>query len=1112
MFMFSGNFTTSAGSCHTNVYLFRLRFSLLLVLMSGTCLAQANNIVWVNTGGGNWSDHSNWRPRGVPGTSDTAIITNAGHYTVVLDVNSTVAGLTLGTTNLSSKLVLSISNRTLNVSGKSIIGSSGQMNLNGAVFNGHTNNGGAVFNGGLMCAGSTLSGIMTIASNAVVNFVGASSGSPVIFDALLLTNHGTVNWTNDLQCANSVQIVNYGLWTAWDNNMFHGSGTTFENFGTFRKGGDPIYSYISSLDANTTFNNTGTVDIQNGALFLDHGFDNGTLNVSANTIFYSKAETLTGSPTFTGAGSLEGTFTGNNALLQGLMSFSSATLTGTLSIASNAVVNLVGYGFPTTFDTLVLYNYGTVNWTNDLQCANSVQIVNYGLWTAWGNNMFHGSGTSFDNFGTFRKSGDLVYSGITSLDANTTFNNAGMVDIQNGALFFDHGSDNGMINVSANTAIYSKAETLIGNPTFTGNGSLEGTFTGNNAVLQGLMSFDYATLTGTLAIASNAVVNFNGVEGLPMIFDTLVLTNYGTVNWSNTDLQSANTVQIANYGLWDAQSDNALDGTTFDNFGTFRKSGSTSFSGTVFHAAFNNYGLLDIQSGLVFGNGFDSGTINTVLGSALFSNPLVLTGQPDFDGSGALSGTFIGSNAVLNGQIRFGLLTAFAGTMTFASNAVVNLQSFVMPPILDTLVLTNYGTVNWGGTDIQCTNPVLIANYGLWDAQSDQTFGGSSNATFNNFGTFRKSGGISSSGTVFDTAFNNHGLLDIQSGKLNANGSDSGTINIAASSSFFSNPLILIGYPDFNVSGYLAGTFRGSNAVLNGQMTFSYLTAFTGTLTFASNAVVNLQALALPVIFDALVLTNQGTINWVSTDIQCTNVLGTNPVQVANYGLWDARTNNTFYGGGAGTLFDNFGTLRKSGGTVSSGTTSLDHNTTLNNQGTVDVQNGSLAIGGNYTLTGGRLNFGINGLNNSGTISLAGNAALVGTLSANLNNGYSPAISNSFPLLAYGSETGTFSALDLPHLTAGLMWQANYGSMVFSLSVTTAPPLQLTSAIGQGGTNFSFSWSGAPGQSYQVQCATNLAPANWQNLGRLINGTNGTITFSDVVGLNPQRFYRVVVQ
>ena len=161
-------------------------------------------------------------------------------------------------------------------------------------------------------------------------------------------------------------------------------------------------------------------------------------------------------------------------------------------------------------------------------------------------------------------------------------------------------------------------------------------------------------------------------------------------------------------------------------------------------------------------------------------------------------------------------------------------------------------------------------------------------------------------------------------------------------------------------------------------------------------------------------------------------------------------------------------------------------------------------------MTDGTLNFGINSSNNFGSINLANIAALAGKLSVYLNINYSPAAGSSFGVVGYGSETGIFTATILPHLS-GLIWQTNYGATVFTLSVTNVPAPQLSSAATQNGGAISVSWDALAGQTYQFQCTTNLAPANWVNLGGAISGTNGTMAASDVIGFDLQRFYRMVV-
>jgi hypothetical protein len=116
-----------------------------------------------------------------------------------------------------------------------------------------------------------LSGTVTLASNAVLNTVAGND----FFTGLVLTNYGTVNWTNASLLGGSglnVSIYNYGLWNAQSDNTFAGGyngGTSlFDNFGTFLKSGK---TGATVLDGAVVFNNTGTVTVSSGTLQLSGG-------------------------------------------------------------------------------------------------------------------------------------------------------------------------------------------------------------------------------------------------------------------------------------------------------------------------------------------------------------------------------------------------------------------------------------------------------------------------------------------------------------------------------------------------------------------------------------------------------------------------------------------------------------------------------------------------------------------------------------------------------------------------------------------------------------------------------------------------------------------------
>src|SRR5262245_10627380 len=78
----------------------------------------ANNIVWTNLAGGNWSATNNWSPNSLPGATDSAFITNSGTYTVTLDVAATFAGLTVGGT--SGTQTVANSSQVLTINGPGI--------------------------------------------------------------------------------------------------------------------------------------------------------------------------------------------------------------------------------------------------------------------------------------------------------------------------------------------------------------------------------------------------------------------------------------------------------------------------------------------------------------------------------------------------------------------------------------------------------------------------------------------------------------------------------------------------------------------------------------------------------------------------------------------------------------------------------------------------------------------------------------------------------------------------------------------------------------------------------------------------------------------------------
>ena len=127
-----------------------------------------------------------------------------------------------------------------------------------------------------------------------------------------------------------------------------------------------------------------------------------------------------------------------------------------------------------------------------------------------------------------------------------------------------------------------------------------------------------------------------------------------------------------------------------------------------------------------------------------------MTGTNTWQDTGNLTG-----NNVINGALTWvganGLSLWNSATVTISTNSTVIVTGGPYND-LNAAVVTNYGTLTWSSGTIRGGSGTTIYNYGLWNAQSDQKFNnayGGANTVFNNYGTFRKSGGTNTSYTLF---------------------------------------------------------------------------------------------------------------------------------------------------------------------------------------------------------------------------------------------------------------------------------------------------------------------------------------------------------------------------
>ena len=133
----------------------------LSLLMLSSPLSRGAVITWTNSSGGSWTNAANWSPNQVPGSSDTASITNGTGYTVNLDTTVTIAGLTLGGSSGTQTLVTA---STLTV-GSAVINPSGVLQFEGGSVNASSP---VMVNGVLNWNGGQLNGSLTVSSNALM--------------------------------------------------------------------------------------------------------------------------------------------------------------------------------------------------------------------------------------------------------------------------------------------------------------------------------------------------------------------------------------------------------------------------------------------------------------------------------------------------------------------------------------------------------------------------------------------------------------------------------------------------------------------------------------------------------------------------------------------------------------------------------------------------------------------------------------------------------------------------------------------------------------------------------------------------------------------------------
>ena len=582
-------------------------------------VASADTINWTNVAGGNWNVATNWSPNQVPTSSDNAIITNAGAYTVTLDTSPTVGALTLG--GGSGQQTLATAGYTLTLSSNSVVNANGILALNGGTLD---DNGGMTVSGQIAWSSGTL-GTANVALNIgtngtlVVNFGGGvnnlgqplgNAGTVQLVSGTLQFHDGYYGSLTNLPggvvelTADNISIVPYG------------TGPGFNNEGTVVKSGGTGTCTIQI----SPFYNSGTVEANTGTINIIAT----TTTMTTGSQFIGAGQTTLSEGTVTMTGSLissnlvlAGATLQINGVLNGVLTWTSGLLGDeptTLTIATNAVLVLAGatdtaynLGQPLSNEGLIYLQSGNLQFHNGyyasltnlpgavVDLAADVSITPYG------------TGPGFINEGTVVKSGGTG----TSTIQISPFYNSGTVEANTGTINLDASSTSlttGSLFIGAGQTTWSGGTVILNGSMTCSNVVLDGANFQGNGVLYGVLTWTSGMLgfePAALTIATNAVLVLAGATdtaynlGQPLI-------NEGTIYLQSGNLQFHDGYYASLTNLPGAVVEMAADvsmtpygtGPGFINEGTLVKSGGTGTS-TMSVSPFYNSGLVEANTGTI---------------------------------------------------------------------------------------------------------------------------------------------------------------------------------------------------------------------------------------------------------------------------------------------------------------------------------------------------------------------------------------------------------------------------------------------------------------------------------------------------------------------------------
>ncbi len=828
----------------------------------------------------------------------------------------------------------------------------------------------------------------TLTNSGAINLGSNLGGATLKIDGnVTLSGKGTVTLAN--AGGNIIEgLVGTDTLTNKDNTI-QGSGNIGNNSMALNNQGTINANQVLApliIQASNGTSNSGTMEATSGA----------TLQLDAGTY------------TQTGKGTIEATGTGSLVLLESGVIINGGTLT--TAKTSGLIETVVGGA--TTLNGVV--NSGT------FQVSDTSTLTLQGINT---------------NTGTINV-GDASGAATLSISGNVSLNGTGKVTLSNNAGNLITGSS-GNVLTNANTIqgagnIGNALISVVNNGTISANQSNPLIIDTNSTGL---------TNNGTLSVSAHDTLDIEG--GLLTNFNsgTSTLTG-GTYSVSGT-LQLMNTTgtittDAASITMTGATAKflNSTGGSMLTNLNTIATGGTFGIaSGFNFTTAgnFTNNGTLNIGNGTKFEVNL-ANSLTNFSGTTLTGGTYIDSGTLQFAGANIVtiaagtSLTMSGASAKIEDQTgaadgltnfatnngTFAIATGFNFTTAgnFTNNGTLSIGTGTKFEVNLANSLTNFsgttltggtyidsGTLQFAGANIQTIAAgTSLTMSGATAKIEDQTGAadGLTNLATNN-GTFAIASGFN-----FTTVgnFTNNGTLSIGTGTKFATGTNSLTN--------FSGTTLTGG--TYNVTGTLE--FNGANIVTN---------AANITLTGTSSQIIN-QSNANGL---ANFATNNGSFALAG------NRSFTTVGSFANAGTFTINKGSTFSLGGSGVFTQSGGTTTDDGslsaasggvslqGGLLFGTGSITGAVASSSAGTINPGDSSTATGilkdtGTYTQNSGTLDISIEGTT-AGTQFDQLNptkATLSGTLNISRPTGFVPNIGNTFKIMNFTSETGTFATVN----------------------------------------------------------------------------------------------------